>query len=608
MKTVNEKGTISVHTENIFPIIKKFLYSDQEVFLRELVANAVDATQKLKQLASMGQYEGDSESLSVTVRVDEKRKTITISDQGIGMTEEEIKKYINQVAFSGATEFLEKYKSQDATQAPQRLIGFFGLGFYAAFMVADQVEIITKSYQSEAEAVRWTCDGTTTFTLTNTVKKAVGTDVILHLADDALEFLQKERIQQLLKKYCQFLPIAIEFDGKTINNRHPIWMKAPSALKEEDYLSFYKELHPTAPTPLFWIHLNVDYPFKLTGVLYFPQNMNDVGQQHHKIQLYAKQVFITNEVKNVVPEFLMLLHGVIDSPDIPLNVSRSALQADSNVKKINTYITKKVADKLETLFKQDRKTYEEKWPSIAFFVKYGMITDEKFYEKAKEVALLKNTAGDYFTIAAYQEKIRPHQTDKNQRLVLLYTTDPTKQDRYIQSCHKQSYDVLVLDHPIDAHFIHLLEQKLDQVAIKGVDSDAIGQLIDKDESQESVLNEEEQKKLQALYGEAVSDKQITWSVAVMHADELPITITIPEFAKRMQQFTGPNSTAPSLPINAFINANHPLSQKLLKLAQTEKQHQLARQAYDLALLAQDMLRGASLTNFIRNDLESLLAM
>ena len=597
---MNEKGTISVHTENIFPIIKKFLYSDQEVFLRELVSNAVDATQKLKQLASMGTYEGPTEDLQVKVSLNETQKTITISDQGIGMTAEEIKKYINQVAFSGATEFVERYKDQGQ---PQQLIGFFGLGFYAAFMVADRVEIITRSHQKDAVPAHWTCEGTTQFELTKAVKKEVGTDVILHLSEDALEFLQKPRIQQLLEKYCKFLPVPIEFDGKVINNPQPLWTKAPGDLKDEDYLAFYKELYPMAPDPLFWIHLNVDYPFNLTGVLYFPRVTHNFEQHQNKIQLYAKQVFITSEVKDVVPEFLMLLHGVIDSPDIPLNVSRSALQADSSVKKINTYIAKKVAEKLTELFEQDRTAYEEKWPSMDLFVKYGMITDDKFYERARDFALLKNTAGRYWTLADYQTQIRPNQTDKNEDLVMLYTTAPAQQDQYIQSCTRRGYDVLVMDQPIDQHFMGVLEQKLDKVTLKGVDAAPVGQLIDKDESQESALTAEEQKKLQGVYEKAVADKQVTWAVAGMPADEPPVVITVPEFMKRMQSMTGPGGAQPPLPVQATINANHALASKLLRSKKEEKQLRLALQAYNLALLAQGMLQGTALTDFLQHSVE-----
>lgn len=602
---MNEKGTIAVHTENIFPIIKKFLYEDQEVFLRELVANAVDATQKLKQLASMGTYEGNTAQSQVKVSLDEKQKTITISDQGVGMTAEELKKYINQVAFSGATEFVERYKDQGQ---PQQLIGYFGLGFYAAFMVADKVEIITKSYQKEAAPAHWTCEGTTQFEINKTVKKEVGTDVILHLAEDAMEFLQKARIQQLLDKYCKFLPVPIAFDDKVINNPHPLWTKAPSALKEEDYLAFYKELYPLAPAPLFWIHLNVDYPFNLTGILYFPKATHNFEQQH-KIQLYAKQVFITNEVKDIVPEFLMLLHGVIDSPDIPLNVSRSSLQADSSVKKINTYIAKKVAEKLAALFEQDRKAYEEKWSSIALFVKYGMLTNDKFYDKAKAFALLKNTTGKHFTLAEYEAQVKPNQTDKAQNLVMLYATDPAKQAQYIQSCKKRAYDVLVLDQPIDQHFMGLLEQKLDKVTLKGVDTAPIGQLIEKDETHESGLTEEAQKQLQGLYEKAVADKQVTWAVAAMPADEPPVTLTVPEFMQRMHHNMAGTGTAPQppLPLQATINANHPLASKLLRGKKEAKQLKLARQAYDLALLAQGMLQGTALTDFLQHSAALMVA-
>ncbi len=604
---MNEKGTISVHTENIFPIIKKFLYSDHEVFLRELVSNAVDATQKLKQLASLGQYEGPTDQLQVQININQQRKTITISDHGLGMTAEEIKKYINQVAFSGATEFVEKYKDKGQ---PQQLIGFFGLGFYAAFMVAEKVEITTRSYQEDAAPIHWTCDGTTSFKISKAVKKEVGTDIVLHIAQDSEEFLKPSHIQQLLEKYCKFLPVEIEFEGKVINNPHPIWTKSPSELKDKDYLDFYKELYPFAQAPLLWIHLNVDYPFNLTGILYFPQATNNFAQHRNKIQLYAKQVFITDEVKDVVPEFLMLLHGVIDSPDIPLNVSRSALQADGNVKKINTYITKKVADKLEELFKQDRRLYEEQWSSIDLFVKYGMVSEDKFYEKAKEFVLLKNLAGEYFTFEEYQAKIKPNQTDKQQNLVMLYATAPEKQGLYIQACKKRGYDVLVLDQPIDLHFVSFLEQKLAKVILQGVDANTASQLIDKGETETSVLNDEEQKELQALYEKAISDNQVTWSVAAMPTDEPPVTITVPELMKRMHsmaQAGGKPDNSLSLPLQATINANHPLSSKLLQAKQEEKQHTLAVQTYSLALLAQNMLHGRALTAFIQKSIELMIA-
>ena len=488
---VEEKGTISINTENIFPIIKKFLYSDHEIFLRELVSNAVDATQKLKRLATIGEYQQDLGEQKVRVSVNKEAKTITISDHGIGMTDEEVKKYINQIAFSGATEFLEKYK--DAGEDKQ-IIGHFGLGFYSSFMVADRVDIITKSYQEGAEPVKWTCDGSTEFELSPTVKKEVGTDVVLHINKDSEEFLEPPRIQGILDKYCKFLPVEIEFDGKVVNNPNPIWTKSPSDLQDEDYLAFYKELYPFSEDPLFWIHLNVDYPFNLTGVLYFPKIKQELEPSRNKIQLYSRQVFITDEVKDVVPEFLMLLHGVVDSPDIPLNVSRSYLQSDSNVKKINAHITKKVADKLNELFKKDRPAYEEKFGSIGLFVKYGMISEDKFYDKAQKFVLLQNTDGKYFTLDEYQEHVAANQTDKDKNLVYLYTTDKGKQYTFIQSAKKKSYDVLNLDGPIDSHFINLLEQKLEKTSLKRVDAETVDKLIDKDEKIESVLSDQEKEK------------------------------------------------------------------------------------------------------------------
>ncbi len=476
---MQEKGTISIHTENIFPIIKKFLYSDNEIFLRELVANAVDATQKIKRLSSLGEYNGDLGDLRVSVAFDEKKKTITISDNGLGMTAEEIKKYINQVAFSGATEFVEKFK--DAKDANE-IIGKFGLGFYSAFMVADQVEIQTLSFKDASEPARWVCDGSTEFEISPGSRTSRGTDIILHINKESKEFLDKAKLAEILDKYCKFLPIPVQFgtksesipdgedkDGKPqyksvevdniINNTSPIWTKSPSELKDEDYLAFYKELYPFSEDPLFWIHLNVDYPFNLTGVLYFPKVKNEFEIQRNKIKLFSRQVFITDEVKDVVPEFLMLLHGIIDSPDIPLNVSRSFLQADSAVKKINSYITKKVADKLASLFKNDRKSYEEKWNDIGLFVKYGMISEEKFYEKGKDFVLLGNTQNKYFTLDEYKEKVKSAQTDKDENLVYLYATDADKQDTFIQSANKKGYDVLLMNSPIDTHFISQMEQK-----------------------------------------------------------------------------------------------------------------------------------------------------
>ncbi|MHB9147820.1 MAG: molecular chaperone HtpG [Candidatus Amoebophilus sp.] len=597
---MQEKGTISVHSENIFPIIKKFLYSDHDVFLRELVANAVDATQKLKQLASLGEYDGEVSKLRIQITINEKLKTLTISDQGLGMTAEEIKKYINQVAFSGATAFVEKYKDKGQQQ---QLIGFFGLGFYSAFMVADRVDIITKSYQKDAKSVHWTCDGSTAFELRKAVKKEVGTDVVLHLNADSEEFLQKHKIKEILNRYCKFLPVEIEFDGEVINNTQPIWTKSPSELKEEDYLKFYKELYPFSPDPLFWIHLNVDYPFNLTGVLYFPQVTQKLEHSPNKIQLYAKQVFITEEVKDIVPPFLMLLHGVIDSPDIPLNVSRSYLQADSNVKKINTYITKKVADKLDELFKKDRKSYEEKWPSIELFVKYGMLTEDKFYEKAKDFVLLKTVGSEYFTLNEYPERIKEKQTDSQQNLIILYANNIDKQDLYIQACKQRGYDVLLFDGQLDSHFLETLERKLDKVQFKSVDAEPIDKLVGQAEQPASLLDEKEQNKLQDIYKQAIKDSTVVWSVVPMASDELPIVITVPEFVKRlhaMAQLQPSAGMPPMLQLQAAINTNHPLAKKLLSIGEESEQLAIATKAYQLALLSQNMLNGAALTEFIKD--------
>src|SRR6476619_4966287 len=481
---VQEKGTISIHTENIFPIINKFLYSAHELFLRELVSNAVDATQQFKSFASLAQFKGELGELKVDVKWDEKAKTLTVSDNGIGMTAEEIKKYINQIAFSGATEFMEKFKeAKDA----QEIIGRFGLGFYSAFMVADKVEIQTLSYLEGAEPARWICDGSTEFELTEGSRTERGTDVILYLNSESEEFLERHKLQEILNKYAKFLPVPVKLGTRTeqeedgvddegkpkyksvevdniINNTTPIWTKQPGDLKDEDYLAFYKELYPFSEDPLFWIHLNVDYPFHLTGVLYFPKLKNEFDMQRNKIKLFSRQVFITDEVKDIVPEFLMLLHGVIDSLDIPLNVSRSFLQADSNVKKINSYISRKVADKLQELFKKDRKGYEEKWNDIGLFVKFGAISEEKFYEKAKDFLLLTNTKNEHFTLEEYQAKVKDFQTDKNDTTVYLYTIDAEKQDAFVRTAQKRNYDVLVMNSPIDNHFLQHLEMKLEKIS------------------------------------------------------------------------------------------------------------------------------------------------
>lgn len=601
-----EKGTISIHTENIFPIIKKFLYSDHEIFLRELVSNAVDATQKLKRLSSLGEFKGELGDLKVKVAVDKDAKTITISDQGLGMTAEEIKKYINQIAFSGAAEFVEKYKDKGDDK---QIIGNFGLGFYSSFMVAKNVEIITRSYQEGAEAARWECDGSTEFQITAATRDERGTDVILHIAEDSEEFLEPGRLSSILSKYCKFLPVEIEFEGNVVNNTAPIWTKSPSELKDEDYLSFYKELYPFASDPLFWIHLNVDYPFELTGILYFPKIKGEIEVNRDKIQLYSRQVFITDEVKDVVPEFLMLLQGIIDSPDIPLNVSRSFLQADGNVKKINSHITKKVADKLSELFNKDRKSFEEKWDDISLFIKYGMISDDKFYDKAINFCLLKNTEDEFSTIEEYKERIKTLQTDKDGNLIALYTSDSGKQDTYIQSAKNRGYDVLLLDNAlIDSHFINLLERKIEKFSLKRVDADRIDKLIDKDEKMESVLSEDQQGKVKQVFEKAIGNEKTKLNLEALPVDELPVSINFPEFIRRMKDMSMAGGGMPFMAnlgeeYQVVVNSNHPMIRKIADAADGSASEKLAKQAYDLALLSQGMLKGKDLTNFIKRSVE-----
>lgn len=601
---MEERGNISIHTENIFPIIKKFLYSDHEIFLRELVSNAVDATQKMKRLSSIGEFTGDLGELKVKVEVDKEARTITISDNGIGMTAEEIKKYINQIAFSGATEFVERYKETGGDK--DQIIGQFGLGFYSAFMVSDRVEIITKSYKDGTEPAHWTCDGSTEFAIAPAHKETRGTNVVLNVTEDSEEFLEPMRIRTILEKYCKFLPVAVEFEGEVINNPNPIWTKQPSELTDEDYKEFYKELYPMSEAPLFWIHLNVDYPFNLTGILYFPKLKNDFEVQRNKIQLYSRQVFITDEVKDVVPEFLMLLHGVIDSPDIPLNVSRSFLQADSSVKKINTYITKKVADKLNEIFKKDRTAFETNWDDISVFVKYGMLSDDKFYEKAKDFVLLQNTEGKYYTIEEYKALVQANQADKNEQLVMLYTSDAEKQHAFVEAAQSRSYDVLKLDTVIDSHFIGMLEQKLEKTTLKRVDSETVNKLIERDETKESVLNDTEKEELKGVYEQAIDNKNMMVEVAPLSPDDAPVVITLPEFMRRMKDMSraggGGMMFMGDMPdtYNVTINANHPLNQRVLK---AEEKSKMARQAFDLALLSQNMLSGAALTNFVKRSFE-----
>ncbi len=626
---MQEKGSISIHSENIFPIIKKFLYSDHEVFLRELVSNAVDATQKIKSLGTLGEYDGDLGDLSIEIKIDKKKKTLHVIDKGIGMTGEEIKKYINQIAFSGATEFVEKYKEKGEGAG---IIGHFGLGFYSAFMVADKVEIKSLSREKGATPAHWVCDGSTEFELTDGDKKERGSEIILHINKDSEEFLEEHRVNEILTKYCKFLPVPIIFgeteetikegEGddakekkvkkpKVINNTTPLWTKAPADLTDEEYKNFYKELYPFSEEPLFWIHLNVDYPFNLTGILYFPKIKNDFDIQKNKIQLYSRQVFITDEVKDVVPEFLMLMHGVIDSPDIPLNVSRSYLQSDSNVKKINNHITKKVADKLAELYKSDRKSFEEKWESIGLFVKYGMMSDDKFYDKAKKFCLLKSIEQDkYFTLDEYKESIAGNQTDKDGNVTILYATNPDKQDAYITSAQKKGYDVVLLDSPIDSHFINQLEQKLEKTNMKRVDADIVDKLIDKDEKAESVLSDDEKEKLKKVFEEAINNSSMTVAVEALSPDELPVSLTMPEFMRRMkdmQQTGGGMPFMGGMPdqYNLTINANHKMASKILKAENEAEQKNIAKQNYDLALLSQNMLNGKDLTNFISRSVEMM---
>jgi len=605
--TMQEKGNISIHTENIFPIIKKFLYSDHEIFLRELVSNAVDASQKIRRLASIGEYAGELGELRVKVSFDKEAKTITISDNGLGMTAEEIKKYINQIAFSGATEFVEKYKDKGDEKA---IIGHFGLGFYSAFMVAERVDIISQSYQENTTPVMWTCDGSTEFEITEATRESRGTDIVLHIAEDSLEFLEEFRIKQVLDKYCKFLPIDIEFgvgeEAKIINNPNPIWTKSPNDLTDEDYLKFYEELYPFTEKPLFWIHLNVDYPFNLTGILYFPKVKNELQLQREKIQLYSRQVFITDEVKDIVPEFLMLLHGVIDSPDIPLNVSRSFLQADGNVKKINSYITKKVADKLGDLFKADRAGFEAKFENIGMFVKYGMISDDKFYDRAKDYCLVQNVDGKYFTLNEYAEFAQENQKDKNEDVTYLYTNDAQGQDGFIQSAKKRGYDVLKLDSVLDSHFINMLESKLVKTNLKRVDSDTVEKLIDKGIAVDTILSDSEKETVKKVFDEVINDTTKVVALEPMPADEMPAVITQNEFMRRMADMSragggGGMSMFGNMPNNYIVsvNANHPTISKILKSTDAEEQKKLAKQIYDLALLSQNMLTGADLTAFIQ---------
>lgn len=614
-----EKGQISVQTENIFPIIKKFLYSDHEIFLRELISNAVDATNKLKTLASKGEFSGELGDLTIQVMLDAEKKTLTVRDRGIGMTDEEVKKYLNQVAFSSASEFLEKYKDDTS------IIGHFGLGFYSAFMVADRVEAISKSFQKKAPAVAWSCEGNPEYSLETAKKKDRGTDIVLHINSENEEFLQEERIQGLLEKYCKFLPIPIQFgtrketvyegegDDKTskevevpnvVNIIHPAWKKNPTELKEEDYLQFYQDLYPYSTPPLFWIHLNIDYPFNLTGILYFPRLQQGLEIQRNKIQLFSNQVYVTDNVREIVPEFLTMLHGVIDSPDIPLNVSRSYLQNDSNVRRITGFITKKVAEKLQDLFKNNRADFEEKWKDLGVFVKYGMLSEEKFSEKAMAFALLKNVGNKHFTLEEYKEQVKAEQTDKNNKIVFLYTANPVDHDSQIKAAQAKGFDILEFDQIVDNHFMHHLEHQVPEISFARVDSDTIDQLIKKDDAPESVLSEEEQKTVKELFESLVKEKIGAHVVLKsMAPDDQPVLITRPEFLRRMKEMQALQGMPGNDFLDSFnvvVNTNHPLvAQKLLNIKEESAQKDLATYLYQLAMLHQNMLKGAELTGFIQ---------
>lgn len=622
----NQTGKIGVTTENIFPIIKKFLYSDHEIFLRELVSNAVDATQKLKTYASIGDFKGELGNLSVRINVDKENGTITITDRGIGMTLDEIEKYINQIAFSSANEFLDKYK-KDANS----IIGHFGLGFYSAFMVSNKVEIETKSYKEGAVAVKWSCDGSPEYTISEIDKQDRGTSIILYIDDENKNFLEKFEIEKLLKKYCRFLPVPVVFgkktewkDGKSVeteednvmNDTNPLWTRKPADLNDEDYKKFYQELYPFSDEPMFWIHLNVDYPFKLTGILYFPKIKTNIDPNRNKIQLYCNQVFVTDSVEGIVPEFLTLMHGVIDSPDIPLNVSRSYLQSDQNVKKISNHITKKVSDRLDEIFKNDRPQFEEKWDSLKIFVEYGMLTDDKFYDRAKNFSLLKNTDGKLFTLDEYKELIAANQTDKDGNLVYLYSSDTNEQYTYISNAKDKGYDVLLMDGQLDVHFINMLEQKLEKSRFVRVDSDIIDNLIQKEDAKEVTLTDKQKEGLnEAFTSQLPKLDKVNFSVdyKALGQSAQPIQITQNEVMRRMKDASAMQpgmSFYGDMPdnYNLVLNVDNPLISKIISevdgkekedVVKYASENQNIRQLIDLSLLSNGMLKGEALNNFIK---------
>lgn len=602
-----QKGAIRVQTGDIFPIIKKFLYSDHEIFLRELVSNAVDACQKLKTLASAGEAKGDIGELRIDIKLDKENKTLTISDTGIGMNAEEIDKYLNQVALSGAEEFVNKYKGQAETQ----IIGKFGLGFYSAFMVSEKVEVLSRSYREGSEAVRWECDGSPEYTLEPAEKENRGTDIILHINEDSAEFLESERIGGILNKFCRFLPVPIWYEDKQVNETNPAWTKKPADLTPQDYQDFYKSLYPYNEAPLFWIHLNVDYPFNLTGILYFPKIKQSYEIQKDKIQLYSNQVFVTDEVKDIVPEFLMLLQGVIDSPDIPLNVSRSYLQGDPNVKKINNHITKKVADKLDELFNKERKEFEEKWESLGLFVKYGMMTDDKFLEKANRFHIMVSATDNtkYYTLEEYRAATEAVQKNKEGKLVVIYATDTVQQDAYIKAATAHGYTVALLGTLIDASFIQHMEMKWNDVHFVRVDADITENLVDKQEGAESVLSKDEEAALKDLFGLQIPEMHVKVEVRGLSTGAPPVVATRPEFMRRMKDMAamggGMSSFYASMPdeVTLTVNGNHPVYKDVVLKAEKDKQEKLVRNLADLALLSQGLLKGNDLTNFIERSVD-----
>lgn len=616
------KGNIGVTTENIFPVIKKFLYSDHEIFLREMVSNAVDATQKLKTLAEKGDFKGEIGNTAVSVKLDKEAGTLTISDHGIGMTEEEIDRYINQIAFSGVTDFLDKYKDN-----ANAIIGHFGLGFYSAFMVADKVEIITKSYQDGATAVKWSCDGSPAYEIEPTEKAERGSDIILHIAEDCKEFLEKERITQLLNKYCKFMAVNIVFGKKQewnkdekkmvdtdedniINNVEPLWAKTPSTLKDEDYKEFYRTLYPMQDEPLFWIHLNVDFPFHLTGILYFPRVQSNMDLQRNKIQLYCNQVFVTDQVEGIVPDFLTLLHGVIDSPDIPLNVSRSYLQSDQNVKKIATYITKKVADRLNGIFKNDRKDYEEKWDSLKVFINYGMLTDDSFYDRAKDFALFKDTEGKHFTFDEYKTLIKDEQTDKDGTLVYLYANDKDEQYTYIEAAKNKGYSVLLLDGQLDTPTVSMYEQKFEKARFTRVDGDIIERLIPKEETKKVDLSKEDSDKLTESFKTKLPEMdKVNFNVEIQALGEnaAPVVFTQSEYMRRMKDISRYQSGMgfyQQMPdsYSVVLNSDNAIIKAVVDGSAKED---TVSQLIDLALLQNGMLKGAALDKFLKRSVDLL---